>query len=235
MALCCVLDLLSCKRPIEVDKLEAAINTHLALRLNAYGPAAVQPKCHYALHLPQQLRQHQQLIACWTHERKHKELKRWANQVTNANNAISFEQGLLEDVVLHQVLALEEWQSREGIFLKNGRPASDDIASYCIALGRGKPMEASPRASYDASVRGESISKGDVVLYEPIPNRALSVAQVWFHLEVGPHLLTCLSPWQAKGANIFEMHDEPCIVPLETIVETKAWKKLDGQKVKLVA
>ena len=202
-----------------MDKLEAAINTHLALRLNAYGPVAVQPKCHYALHLPQQLRQHQQLIPCWTHERKHKELKRWANQVTNANNAISFEQGLLEDVVLHQVLALEEWQSR----------------AIALLWGVASPWTPALEPPTMPLYEDESVSKGDVVLYEPIPNRALSVAQVWFHLEVGPHLLTCLLPWQPKGANIFEMHDEPCIVPLETIVETKAWKKLDGQKVKLVA
>ena len=75
------------------DDLEAAVATYLHHRLSAYGAAAFSPKAHYSLHLPDQLRE----------ERKHKELKKWANQshsVTNRSSA--WERSLMEEVVLQQ-------------------------------------------------------------------------------------------------------------------------------------
>ena len=46
-----------------------------------YGEIEMHPKHHYMLHLPQMLWQHGVLIACFVHEWKHKEIKRYANEL----------------------------------------------------------------------------------------------------------------------------------------------------------
>ena len=43
----------------------------------AYGPTACKPKHHYALHLPGMLQRHGTLISTFTHERKHRVVKRY--------------------------------------------------------------------------------------------------------------------------------------------------------------
>ena len=113
-ALAAVLDLLveTRSRPVCPDALQAAVQSHLHHRLAAYGAAAFPPKAHYSRHLADQLRRHGALVSLWTHERKQKELKKWANQSHNASKGSSWERGLLEEVVLQQALALEEWPPR---------------------------------------------------------------------------------------------------------------------------
>ena len=99
-ALAAVLDLLveTRSRPCP-EALQAAAQSHLHHRLAAYGAAAFPPKAHYSHHLADQLRRHGALVSLWTHERKHEELKKWANQSHNASKGSSWERGLLEEVV----------------------------------------------------------------------------------------------------------------------------------------
>ena len=40
------------------------------------------PKAHYALHMGEQLKAHGLLLTCFVHERRHKECKRFANQMS---------------------------------------------------------------------------------------------------------------------------------------------------------
>ena len=102
IALCSVLDVLQLSRKSEIDpgKLLSLVEAHLGHRLVAYGPKSFQPKVHFSLHLSRQLEKHGLLVACWVHERKHKELKRFANNMHQATSSTSWENGLLEDVVL---------------------------------------------------------------------------------------------------------------------------------------
>ena len=52
--------------------LEAAIVAHLRLHQTAYDLDLWRPKCHYCLHLGQQLQRHNMLLATFTQERKHR-------------------------------------------------------------------------------------------------------------------------------------------------------------------
>ena len=134
--------------------------SHLHHRLAAYGAAAFPPKAHYSHHLADQLRRHGALVSLWTHERKHKELKKWANQSHNVSKGSSWERGLLEEVVLQQALALEEWHGREGTCLLSPHAGSQDLLSFFQARGI---FVNSCEASLRALVKGEPVSKGDVV------------------------------------------------------------------------
>lgn len=74
---------------VDPRDLHRRITRYLELFHASYGPGEMVPKFHYALHLPLLLEQHGMLISCFTHERKHKSLKVWANQLCNAQSASS--------------------------------------------------------------------------------------------------------------------------------------------------
>ena len=227
-ALAAVLDLLveTRSRPVCPDALQAAVQSHLHHRLAAYGAAAFPPKAHYSHHLADQLRRHGALVSLWTHERKHKELKKWANQSHNASKGSSWERGLLEEVVLQQALALEEWHGREGTCLLSPHAGSQDLLSFFQA--RGIFVN-----SCEASLRALVSLQGDVVSFQV--NAELAVGQVWFHAQAGPNLFTCLSGWRPEGRHVFDMNDDPCWVETGSIVESKAYKVVHGRKAMVMA
>ena len=63
------------------------------------------PMCHWALHLPEQLQKHDCLLTCFVKERKHKEVKRTANELDNT--FAGFERKILLDTVHAHVVALK--------------------------------------------------------------------------------------------------------------------------------
>ena len=78
-ALCKVIEALcmTARGTVDPDELRDLIIEHLKLFKAAYGEDPFVPKFHYATHLPDQLYRWCMLLACWTHERKHKEAKRY--------------------------------------------------------------------------------------------------------------------------------------------------------------
>lgn len=59
---------------------QTAILDHLQKHQTAYGTQRWVPKFHSSTHLPRMYQQHQLLCSCWCHERKHRELKRYASE-----------------------------------------------------------------------------------------------------------------------------------------------------------
>ena len=118
-----VLDLLV-KNRLEQDispvTLQTAITKYLQLRVGVYGPEHLPPKGHFINHLPFVLEKNP-VLACWVHERKHRELKRLANNFTNANKTLSFENGLLRSAVLSQMHSIETLQVERGLELDSSR------------------------------------------------------------------------------------------------------------------
>ena len=109
-ALCAVLTLLTMipRGGVTGAILMTAIIKHFKLHKAAYGDAHWVPKFHYALHLPGQLVCWGLLILCFTHERKHKEIKRYLQG--RQNTSATFEKNILQDVLHLQALALQEEQ-----------------------------------------------------------------------------------------------------------------------------
>ena len=107
LKLCLVLDLLvdgNRGNPLEADTLHNAVVDHLQASLASHGELGVVPKFHYALHLGLIARE-KDLISCFTHERKHREIKRKANQLHNPQHW--FEEAVLKDVWGTALLELE--------------------------------------------------------------------------------------------------------------------------------
>lgn len=91
---------------VSAELLMAKIVAHLKAHKTAYGDSHWTPKFHYSLHLPEQLLRWDVLIFCFTHERKHKELKRYLQGRMNTTG--TFDKNVLQDVLHIQKLALRE-------------------------------------------------------------------------------------------------------------------------------
>ena len=94
---------------ISSDELFVAIVAHLTLYTEAYGDDAVRPKHHYALHLPDMLRKFGFLLATFTHERKHRVVKRYTK---NRMNLKKWALGAIEEITCHQI-----WENKVPFFL----------------------------------------------------------------------------------------------------------------------
>ena len=109
LALCQVLDdiRLASAGAIGATVLLEHIRAHLKAFQLAHGLDRFLPKAHYSLHLPDQLLKHGVLLQCFTHERRHKELKRYANNYCTGIDTV--ERSLLGEVFLTHVLDLREF------------------------------------------------------------------------------------------------------------------------------
>jgi len=94
---------------VGADELFAAIVTHLTLYQIAYGDDATRPKHHYALHLPDMLRRFGFLLSTFTHERKHRIVKRYTRDRKTLKN---WALGAIEDITCHQI-----WENSLPFFL----------------------------------------------------------------------------------------------------------------------
>ena len=108
LKLCKVLDLLldgNRGNPLDADTLQDAVVEHLKAVLASHGELGVIPKFHYALHLGLIARE-KALISCFTHERKHKEIKRKADELHNPQHW--FEDAVMKDVWGRALLDLQD-------------------------------------------------------------------------------------------------------------------------------
>ena len=81
------------------EMLTLAIYTHLMRYKEAYGESAVRPKHHYALHLGDMLGRFGFLLSTFTHERKHRLVKKYTR---NRCTLKSWARGALEEITCHQ-------------------------------------------------------------------------------------------------------------------------------------
>ena len=101
--------------------------------MNANGPRNLPPKGHFINHIPFTLQPHP-VLAHWAHERKHREVKRFANGFTNAHSTLSFVQHLMKTLLLSQMHALQSGLTAErGSKLVSPSPASNTVVHHVLA------------------------------------------------------------------------------------------------------
>lgn len=196
--------------------LSDAISSHLRAFVRAYGDGAWTPKFHYSLHLPAMLRRHGCLVSCFVHERKHKEIKRYANNITNTSGA--FESSILESsLYLHlEILADAKSLPNATTHLINPRPAPQKLAA---AVRHELQTQAEVLTATQAIYKPlQKCSRRDVVLVSI--NDQSCIAEICFHVEVDGLCLTCVSPWSSLGSNRFRIETEPVLIPTRHILET---------------
>ena len=213
--LCEVLDLLvSINRGATVrpSLLKAAVKSHLDSFLEHYSEAYWVPKCHMALHLHEFLGRHQTLISCFTHERKHRIVKRFGNNMMSCNHA--FERSILSDVIHVQLQNLQDvrcFQNSPYLVGAKGAP-KDMVSSIQHLLGN----ECEVLTSLVAQCQSFQVSKNDVVEVE-VNAGGLAVAQVLYHCTSGQLCLSCLSQWEFVSGFMYRVKDAPILVETRQI------------------
>ena len=161
------------------DDLHESIVAHLKAFKHAYGEERMVPKSHYALHLGGQLKAHGMLLTCFVHERRHKECKRFANQM--ATGVPGVEASLLKDLFLNHTLDLIDFQTPPS---QTWTPCPRDLSiSFASHLGI-----VFLEHTLEIAARSQNIKRGDVVVAE---NPSL-VGEVNVHFKYGDDFLSLI-------------------------------------------
>ena len=210
IALCDVADLLllAMHGKCTPDQLEAATNTYNAAHATAYDTSLWKPKKHYKEHMPDMLRKHGFLIACFVHERKHRMIKRFA---IGRHNDKAFDRGVLEEVTLQHFHDLE--RPLTSSWLRDAHPAPPKLRAALAVDGHAFENDTVLTARV-AMVRSRAVTMGDVVLFDV--GGQLGVAEVYFHACINGNVHSCISPWtlMEDGTHVakYRVVDNPRLV-----------------------
>ena len=140
---------------VNPELLAFAICEHFRLFLLAYGEDNVRPKHHYAIHLPDMLRRFGFLLSTFTHERKHKVIKRYTR---DRSNLTQWDIGSIEEITCHQM-----WELRQPFFMSDVE--SKPVGRVLLSLRELFPMVPDDAMSLHNKVKcnGGCFSMGDVV------------------------------------------------------------------------
>ena len=221
---------------IPEDTLKMAIETSLALFVQAFGAEQLTPKLHWLLHYDEELAQHGTLFSCFVHERKHKKIKRYANPVLNTRASRcmgSFEDSVMTEVNLHHLHVLKDGASlsiKPGL-VKPYKAKASTMATLEELFGCNAVDHVANAARPNEF---ETCAVGDVVLARGIGCHAFVAAQVWAHVSVQGQARPILSCWTLK--TILEEHhaaewliaENPMVVNTEYIMSTVTWMNGGG-------
>ena len=225
--LCDVLDLLvQYVRPDDAGKLQTAIKEHLDMFQLAYGTEDWIPKFHLATHLPQMLLLHCILIACFVHERKHKALKKYANNLDNTSRA--WEKSIMMDALYSQLESMCDEAALPKVppcLCKPRHPSSNmrTVIQNTLELQPQTEILISTAALF---APGMTCSKNDVVVID-LGSEGYRVGEIWIHTAVVGEHLTLVSLWRQMGHNMFMKQDDATIVYTADIKAICVYKNID--------
>jgi hypothetical protein len=223
-ALCMVITALTMtpRGNVSPTKLLDLIVEHLKLFKAAYGEEHFVPKFHFSLHLPEQLARWLMLVACFTHERKHKEAKRYLEQ--RHNPKVGFEKSVMQDVLYIQMLEFKDDSTYpSGVCLLRERKATSLLA---------KNVQAACQS--DAEVFTASWGKAscfttchvDDVVYVKWSETVTVVGQISFLSRISDSCLACVRVWmKMPQLNMYGCSGDSYLLPLSDIIDTCIYRK----------
>jgi hypothetical protein len=214
------------------EQLGAAIQHHLDGFLLCYGGGPWRPKMHFAMHLANMARKFDGfLISCFVHERKHKEIKRYANKLENTTR---YERSILEQVLHKQFEDLNDPGCYPVLDTHLVRPkrATDQMTAQLQAM-LNLPMGCPILTAHEAANGMKRVSRNDVATANV--GGSVTVVQVWFHADVDGTCVSCVSPWLALSATEFQVQNEPVLILTSDIDDTCCYSIRDGNKALVTA
>ena len=153
--------MLSSRRRVDPDELQIASNMYLAKYKSLYGGLAMTTKFHVVLHFPIYLRNFKYLPNCWVLERKHKQPKRFSNEMRNTSG--SWEASVAREVTNRHLAAFSSIRRcRTATLLEPVTNAPPPMLETLVAeLGGAVEVWTSRSARINEC---ERIGKGDMVL-----------------------------------------------------------------------
>ena len=182
---------------VDPAALERSICSYLSAFQALYGPDCMTIKFHFSLHFPAFLRRWRILPNCFVHERKHKQAKRFGNEVRNTSS--NWDASVLREVTNHRLSALTgaRFATDAGLISPHA------VNGKMLALLQ-QELGLYPADSFATAVcarinEWEHCCKNDVVMLKG-DGQAI-VGQVAWHASVTianeVHTLSCLTQWDA--------------------------------------
>ena len=145
---------------VNPDVLRAAITEHTTAFAAVHGEDAMIPKFHFALHLPGFLSKFGMLQSCLLHERKHRVVKKFANDFRNTGPM--FDPGILREVTSHS-LEFTKMPNRYGACASLGPLRAATAAAKALLNDMFGPVDVKVSAS--AHLRSHvEVCAGDMAL-----------------------------------------------------------------------
>ena len=141
-------------------------------------------------------------------ERRHKDPKRFA---MSRLSGISYEKGLMEDLVLQH---LHDWRHYQHSSLTNPQPLPRRLQLPVEEVFPG--ARAVHTSSEYIAESGGKFRRGDTVLLDNVHNR--SMGKIWYHFDVDGTSWSCLSLWPLlevvnERYARFRVTEDPTVLP----------------------
>ena len=186
------------------------------------------PKFHWAIHYAHNLERWGLSPTCWTHERKHKLCKRYAEGITNRQ---AYAMSVLSEVMSHQLHDVSQPDSFDlSLGLIDARKADKRISEF--VLGElGLPDATEVLMSQQCRVPPTTMCwKRDVVLIKRSGQATFVAGQIWFMVSMGARCVALINQWGLDstdaGADMhadWDMREAPCLVNLAEILTPVVW------------
>ena len=215
-----VLDILqACKIKGAVcpNALQIAIKGHLVLYKRVYGESSMRVKHHYALHLAVIFRRWEFLIGTFTHERKHRAVKRYGRGRTNLSK---YETSVLEEVTCHNMWELSDkfWHA-----FSTAKPTRKQ-QWWLRDIFAHEPAEAQFTLHTEVSKTHGCINRGDVVVFVHDGKLAVGELQVNVGITVGAEsrMVSIVAAWEHDQLNAdfikCQVKNESAQIPTTSLV-----------------
>ena len=200
--------------------LDNALDKHMVDHEAAYGDDLKIPKTHNRhMHYAQLLRYFKFFIPTFSHERKHKGVKQFAN---SRHNDAGQSRGILEDCTLVQFRDLEEPLERS--YLRNSIPATKKIIEELIREGHASNISTILTSLPIVTYR-RAVWKNDVALVSNPGAGNHSVGKVIFCCSIDALSWVCITMWDVVTVG---RHEYKCrvkttpheLIPAWTVLET---------------
>ena len=179
------------------DQLSEAVEKFLDMFVGEFGTDPWISKFHWLLHYPRELRQHGTLYACWVHERKHKQIRRYACAATNTR---TYERTVLEEITCQQIFELKQpnvLSTRAGL-IEPTRTLGKHKAKILLDAMQ-LPNTSKVRVAMCSRCNALSCcTKGDVVLISNGHDK-VGAGKVLLNLEVEDVPITLIRPFKVKA------------------------------------
>ena len=212
---------------VDPDELYNAIRTHLDLHQLAYGLDSWVPKFHMASHLAEMYHRFTILLACFVHERKHREIKHFAPDDTRY-----FEMSITEKIVATMFENLGDESFYPSTAAKLRAPQKDASHELTQTMHWLTGCNLPVQQSIAARVNGFSCSNGDVVQVET--DGAVYYGMVHFHIAVHDTCFTCVQPWRLVGDMACAVSRDVVLIHTEDIKHLCIWAMISDTIARVV-
>ena len=187
------------------------------------------PKFHWLIHLIAALERRGALPTCWVHERKHRVVKRYANDILNTG---VYSTSVLTEAISHQLVEVDTPDAFDAsLGLINPRKAAPKERSFVLSQ-LDLPAQIEVKTSVTARLAAGLIcTKTDVVLIKSNDGENFVAAQVWLLYAVEGEPISLVSAWEFKSYNphqgkaVWCMTDRPIFVGLEDVFCSVIWSE----------